>query len=184
MNPVLPQDEAQKYCLEMMKDLDPKAPGRMFGVLVCTDGTVLRAFSGTWDGKLEIPGYDEAMLASKEVHELFNVTPGSTFINTKTGQDSFEPISEDFEVAADLSIEDFLKTIKLNNLTTGKTITVPTTAGEPPYAIIVPLNFAYPLETVCIKDAYSKFTEWVQTNDQTIYWYLDINTEKVYPNNE
>lgn len=134
--------------------------------------------------QLEIPGYDEAMLASKEVHELFNVTPGSTFINTKTSQDSFEPISEDFEVAADLSIEDFLKTIKLNNLTTGKTITVPTTAGEPPYAIIVPLNFAYPMETVCIKDAYSKFTEWVQTNDQTIYWYLDINTEKVYPNNE
>ena len=57
MNPVLPQDEARKYCLEMMNDLDPKAPGRMFGVLVCTDGTVLRAFSGTWDGKLEIPGY-------------------------------------------------------------------------------------------------------------------------------
>ncbi|MCR5269480.1 MAG: DUF4842 domain-containing protein [Prevotella sp.] len=134
--------------------------------------------------QLQIPGYDDAKLTSKEVHELFNVAPGSTFINTKLSQDTFEPITEDFTVASDMSIEDFLKTITLNNLSTGKTISVPTTPGEPPYAIIVPMDFEYPLETICIKDAYSMFTEWVQTDDQTIFWYLDNDSEKVYRNKE
>ena len=55
MSPVLPSLPARKYCLEMIDEFDKsymgkalmqKDCGRMFGVLVCTDGTVYRAFSG------------------------------------------------------------------------------------------------------------------------------------------
>lgn len=64
MNPILPEDEARTECLRLMEELDSsplgrmlKTPGhgRMFGVLVCTDGTVLRAFSGELEGELLVP---------------------------------------------------------------------------------------------------------------------------------
>ena len=53
-------DPAREHCLSLMEELDSSAlgsalmqsgHGRMFGVLVCTDGTVLRAFSGELEGK-------------------------------------------------------------------------------------------------------------------------------------
>jgi len=48
MNAVLPSDKAREICLQWMKTLTPESPenGCMLGVLVCTDGTVLKAFSG------------------------------------------------------------------------------------------------------------------------------------------
>ncbi|MBQ7508931.1 MAG: RluA family pseudouridine synthase [Spirochaetales bacterium] len=66
MNPVLPEEEARQLCLRLMEELDcsPEADdlmqpghGRMFGVLVCTDGSVYKAFSGTWNGRYVIEGY-------------------------------------------------------------------------------------------------------------------------------
>ena len=66
MNAVLPAAPAASRCLDLMAELDggpyhaelmENGHGRMFGVLVCTDGTVLRAFSGTWDGRYEVPGF-------------------------------------------------------------------------------------------------------------------------------
>ena len=55
MSPVLPADPAREHCLSLMAELDSSALGkelskpgcgRMFGVLTCTDGTVLKAYSG------------------------------------------------------------------------------------------------------------------------------------------
>lgn len=66
MNPILPVEEARAECLKLIEDLDSNplghalmAPGhgRMFGVLVCTDGTVLRAFSGELEGELLTEGF-------------------------------------------------------------------------------------------------------------------------------
>ena len=66
MNPILPEECARTECLRLMDELDAgtignalniQGHGRMFGVLVCTDGTVLRAFSGELEGELLVPGY-------------------------------------------------------------------------------------------------------------------------------
>ena len=66
MNPILPTEEARAECLKLIEELDSNplgyalmAPGhgRMFGVLVCTDGTVLRAFSGELEGELLAEGF-------------------------------------------------------------------------------------------------------------------------------
>ena len=48
MNAVLPSDKAREICLKWMENLSENSPenGCMLGVLVCTDGTVLKAFSG------------------------------------------------------------------------------------------------------------------------------------------
>ena len=81
----LDQDLAQRHCLELMEELQTKkridlltadheadphfsteylfgaARGQMFGVMVCcrTDGstTLLRAFSGQYDGRWTVPGW-------------------------------------------------------------------------------------------------------------------------------
>ena len=66
MRSILPVEEARPGCLELMSELDSSplgtallrpGHGRMFGVLVCTDGTVLRAFSGEMEGELLVPGF-------------------------------------------------------------------------------------------------------------------------------
>ena len=66
MNPILPVEEASTECLRLMEELDScplgqelmvQGHGRMFGVLVCTDGTVLRSFSGELEGELLVEGF-------------------------------------------------------------------------------------------------------------------------------
>ena len=66
MNPILPEESAKAECLKLMDELDSDClgraleaggHGRMFGVLVCTDGTALRAFSGELEGELLVPGF-------------------------------------------------------------------------------------------------------------------------------
>ena len=57
---------AGKHCLNLMEELDSSAlgkalmqdgHGRMFGILVCTDGTIYRAFSGELEGKYLVDGF-------------------------------------------------------------------------------------------------------------------------------
>jgi len=66
MGSILPEDAARQESLRLMSELDSSSlgtallqpgHGRMFGVLVCTDGTVLRAFSGELEGELLVPGF-------------------------------------------------------------------------------------------------------------------------------
>lgn len=132
------------------------------------------------DDALQIQGLDGSKLASKELHELFGVQAGSGFINTVKGQAWKEPVSEVFTVGKDVSIVDFLKQISLKNVTTDKTISLPA-QGEPPFAVIVPLSFQYPLERVCITKAYPQFQQWAQDSTQGTDWYLTLDPDTVYP---
>ena len=60
MKAVLPLEPARSFCLKLMEELDSSplgallrrpGQGRMLGILVCTDGTVYKAFSGEPDLK-------------------------------------------------------------------------------------------------------------------------------------
>lgn len=59
MNAVLPSEKARQICLDWMKTLSPSGPENtcMLGVLVCTDGTVLKAFSGIKQDLSDSPDY-------------------------------------------------------------------------------------------------------------------------------
>ena len=66
MNPILPEQGAREECLKLIEELDSsllgealmkEGHGRMFGILVCTDGTVLRSFSGELEGELSAEGF-------------------------------------------------------------------------------------------------------------------------------
>ena len=53
-------------------------------------------------------------------------------------------------------------------------------AGDAPFAIIVPENFKYPLERVCINNAYLKFNNWAQNMTIDKDWYKVPVDDKVY----
>lgn len=66
MTNVFPDYPARDHCLRLMEEFDSSSlgpalmqsgHGRMFGILVCTDGTVLRAFSGELEGKHIAEGF-------------------------------------------------------------------------------------------------------------------------------
>ena len=127
-----------------------------------------------------LQGYD-GLLTNKELHLLFgiDITTKKEFINTQRNAKVYNPIEEIITVDASVSIKDFLSQISIKNLTTGKTIAL-SAAGEPPYAIIVPSNFRYPLERISILDAYSKFINWAQNRDTSKDWYVECDEDKVY----
>lgn len=118
----------------------------------------------------------------KEVHELFGAVDSegnNHFVNTEKGGNVKDAISAEVTVSETLSIPDYLKNIFIENKSTGKTVGIPQT-GEPPYAIIVPGIFEYPLERVCINNAYLKFNNWAQDITKDEDWYTEPESEKVY----
>ena len=117
---------------------------------------------------------------NKEIHKFFGVTPGKGFINTVKGEKYFTPVSEVFNIDKNISVEDFLKKVTIYNSTTGKTISMPKD-GEAPYAIVVPLNFRYPIERCSIISAYPDFVKWAQNRNEATDWYLNGVENRLYP---
>ena len=118
----------------------------------------------------------------KEVHELFGAVDSegkNQFVNTEKGGNVREAITAEVTVSESLSIPSFLKNIFIENRSTGKVVKVPET-GQPPFAVIVPEVFKYPLERVCINNAYLKFKNWAQDMITDKDWYTEPETGKVY----
>ena len=118
----------------------------------------------------------------KEVHELFGAVDSegkNQFVNTEKGGNVREAITAEVTVSESLSIPSFLKNIFIENRSTGKVVKVPET-GQPPFAVIVPEVFKYPLERVCINNAYLKFKNWAQDIITDKDWYTEPETGKVY----
>ena len=128
-----------------------------------------------------IQGREQWRFNGSEVHELFGFNYGEkVFINTKNDIQHFQPISEWVEVDKSVSIEEFLKSIYIVNENTGTKIGVPE-KGEPPYAVIVPLSFKYPLEGHNITKAYIDFLNWAVDINSNGDWYMFSESESVYP---
>lgn len=86
-----------------------------------------------------------------EVHAIFGKTDSEGFVNTK---DSVCPaVQELIEVPADFTFSDKKYQIHIYNKTTGKDIYV-AEAGQDPHAILVPYDWKYPKERICVKDGY------------------------------
>jgi hypothetical protein len=125
-----------------------------------------------------IPG--GRLLNGREIHDIFGIPKGS-YANTKVNG-SIKDSAPKETIETILSLEDFLRSIYIENRTTGKTVTMPGT-GKSPYAIIVPEKFKYPREGVSIKTAYPGFLEWVQNKNASRDWYqLVEDSEKIFPN--
>lgn len=113
-----------------------------------------------------------------EIHALFRKGT-RRFINTESSAAYIEPISVIKEVNEAFSFLDDATQPYLYDKTTGLEIKL-SKKGEEPHGIMIPYNFKYPLEQVCIKDAYKEFAKWGQKDILSTNWYTKPANGKVY----
>ena len=129
------------------------------------------------DGTL-VEGTD---LSSKEVHELFGVSTDQ-FVNTVPSAAVLPAVTATYEVGASVSIPQFLSNIYIRNISmNGNEIHVPL-KGEPPFALIVPGDFDYPIERASIVYAYPSFREWANNAYSYKDWLDTYDESKLYTN--
>lgn len=120
-------------------------------------------------------------LNNKEVHELFGVS-SDTFVNTKTSDGVVNAVSAIYEVSESTTIPQFLSNIYIRNISMGgNEIHVPT-IGNPPFALIVPGDFDYPVEQVSIINAYTSFRTWANQANNYNAWLNSFVESKIYTN--
>ena len=110
-----------------------------------------------------------------EVHSMFN--KGLVYINTQVGQ-NIPPITEEVTVSNDFSFLNESTQPYIVDRTTNTTVKL-AKKGEDPHGIMIPYDFRYPLEKVCIKDAYSQFNSWGKNSITSTEWYKYPNLDKV-----
>lgn len=106
-------------------------------------------------------------LSGTEIHSLFGY---DRFINTVSGEKYFEPQISLLEVPSDFSFLNPLYQPYIYDVTTNKYVYL-SKVGEDPHGIMIPYDFKYPLERVCIKDAYERFNSWGQNSVTSNDWY-------------
>ena len=119
-----------------------------------------------------------------EVHSLFGKGTNQ-FINTENSAEYIEPVVVVKEVSESFSFLDEATQPYLYDKTTGLEVKL-AKRGEDPHGIMLPYDFKYPLEKVCIKDAYKDFNNWVDKDpkkDKDVIgtnWYTKPVSGKVY----
>jgi hypothetical protein len=109
-------------------------------------------------------------LEGREIHDILKLTGDKPFANTQSN-DKHPIVSEQINIG-DKTIKAFLRNVYIENKTTGQIIQMPIKNGEPPYAIIVPYDFKYPMEGKSIEAAYPGFLQWVQDMNTAKDWYI------------
>ena len=104
-----------------------------------------------------------------EVHALFGTTPNH-FVNTEANSTIVGSIIVNKTVPESFSFKDPAYQPCIYDKATGDTIRL-ATKGESPFGIMIPNNFEYPLERVCIKDAYQQFNNWGTHPITSTLWY-------------
>ena len=110
---------------------------------------------------------------NREVHSLFN--KNLEFINTVKYSNTpyiIDTINVNKEFSFLLSQPYIYDKTKNWNIYISK-------RGEDPHAIMIPYDFKWPLERVCIKDAYKQFNNWGVNPVISTDWYLYPEDDKV-----
>ena len=135
-----------------------------------------------------INGLNGRLNTTTEVHALFGQT-GRNFINTEADAEYITPVEDIVEVPASFSFDndDYLPYIY--NASKGYEVRL-SRVGEDPHGIIIPCDFMYPLERVCVggnaekaaqnKVAYLQFNNWGAQKVAQTDWYKYISEGLVY----
>lgn len=115
-------------------------------------------------------------LSGVEIHSLFGY---DGFINTTKDGQYFEPQTVVITVDKNFSFLNTLTQPFLYDKSTNKYIYL-SKVGEDPHGIMIPNDFKYPLERVCIKDAYERFNSWGQNSVTSNDWYKHPVEDKVF----
>ena len=130
---------------------------------------------GAYD-KLKVMGINGSIINDNaEVHELFGVNGG--YINTVNSNK--EPIVDVVNVDKKFSFLNEDTQPYIYDMTTGVPIYL-SRKGEDPHGIMVPYDFKYPKEKVCVKDAYGKFNNWGENRVTSTDWYIYPTEDLVF----
>jgi hypothetical protein len=113
-----------------------------------------------------------------EIHQMFGA-PDGTYINTVKGQTAYEPVTDQVTVSKSFSFLDESTQPYIYDITTGLTVKL-ARVGEDPHGIMVPYEFKWPLEKVCIKNAYQLFNNWGSNPVTSTDWYKFPTEDLVY----
>lgn len=114
-----------------------------------------------------------------EVHSLFGVSDTKTFINTESGGTTYPAVTVTKTVGAEFKLADPSTAPYIYDATKGQEVRM-SKIGEDPHGIMIPNDFKYPLEKVCIKNAYLEFNNWGQNSVTSTDWYTKPVSGKVY----
>jgi hypothetical protein len=106
--------------------------------------------------------------SDKEVHTLFGKSH-SQFINTILG-DNIEYITDVITVNKNFSFLDATTQPYIFDKTKNWEVHI-SRRGEDPHAIMIPYDFAWPLERICIRNAYLQFNNWGVGSIEDTDWY-------------
>ncbi|MBR0036327.1 MAG: DUF4842 domain-containing protein [Bacteroidales bacterium] len=111
-----------------------------------------------------------------EVHELFGVYDRS-FINTQRNRKKFDYVLDTIDVPWNYTILSNPPAVynKTKNILISLSL-----EGQDPHAVMIPIEFEWPLERVCVKDAYANFITWAKELNIYEDWYNEPETDKVY----
>ena len=126
---------------------------------------------GAFD-EVAIYGLNVPSIDGKEVHGLFGVENPKTFINTN-GSDYGYVSSGQIKVNKEFTFVDNGPRPSIKDLTTGEIVGL-SEVGQAPHGIMIPTDFKYPKEKVCITKAYLNFGKWAADKDYlSTKWYND-----------
>ena len=111
-----------------------------------------------------------------EVHDIFN-KPKASFVNTQTKNAEF--IKDTITVDKNFSFLDVTTQPYIYDKNQDWYVKI-ARQGEDPHAIMIPYDFKWPLEKICIKDAYLRFNEWGQGLIEDTDWYEYPEEDKVF----
>lgn len=114
---------------------------------------------------------------NNEVHGIFG-KPKGTFINTLKG-DNVSFVKDTVTVDKSFSFLDASTQPYIYDASKGWEVKIART-GDSPYAIMIPYDFKWPLERICIKDAYTDFNNWGAKLIDETDWYKSPKEDKIY----
>ena len=117
-----------------------------------------------------------AITDNAEVHDLFGVSDHMTFINTDGS--NYPYVSATRTVSKDFSLLDEAQQPYIYDATTNVEVRL-ATAGQNPWAILIPTDFRYPSERISVTKAYPLFNSWGEGSILSNLWYNTPDKSKV-----
>ena len=113
-----------------------------------------------------------------EIHSLFEVGE-KQFVNTESGAEKHPAITAQKTVSESFSFLDEENQPYIYDASTNLTVKL-STKGQDPHGIMIPFDFKYPVEKVCIIDAYKDFNKWGANPILSTNWYTKPVSGKVF----
>lgn len=113
-----------------------------------------------------------------EIHSLFEVGE-KQFVNTESGAEKHPAITAQKTVSESFSFLDEENQPYIYDASTNLTVKL-STKGQDPHGIMIPFDFKYPAERVCIIDAYKDFNKWGANPILSTNWYIKPVSGKVF----